>query len=134
MKEKLIDVELLLEQINEGLIAHLSFKNITSKSMYLEKQTIYFNNEVRNTYFEIFDKKGREVDYTGIMAKRLILPEDFIEVNPMGQVKASVSLHEYYKIRKGNKYTIQYYAFNPGYMDLQQLIEMQSNKVEILYQ
>jgi hypothetical protein len=133
METKLVDVGLTVEAKGDLLMAHLLFKNVSLKKIHLEKQTIYFNNEVRNTYFEIADSDGIEVDYTGMMAKRLILPEDFVEVNPGGIIKATIPLNEFYEVTKGNKYSIRYYAFNPGYMKEQELMEMVSNEVKVVY-
>lgn len=133
METNLIDIKLSIEKKENDIIANLLFYNSSPGKIYLEKQTIYFNNEVRNNYFEIFDEDAIEVDYKGIMAKRVILPEDFLEVNPGEEIKSSIPLEKFYELKKGSKYKIQYFAYNPSYLKEQDLFEMQSNAVEVNY-
>jgi hypothetical protein len=133
METSLIDIKLSIEKKDNSIVANLFFYNSSPEKLYLEKQTIYFDNEVRNNYFEIFDEKETEVDYTGIMAKRLISQEDFIELKPGESIKSSIPLDKYYELNKGSKYIIKYFAFNPSYLKEQSLMQMQSNPVEITY-
>ena len=133
MENNLIEVQLSVEEKMDKIIAHLFFKNKSEKEVYLDKQTIYYNGIVRNNYFEIINKDDVEVDYTGRMINCTLLPEDFIELAAGEEISSSVQLSDFYKMDKGDKYIIQYYAFNPSFLKDHQLMKMESNKVEISY-
>ena len=133
MESNLIDVQLSVEIKEEALVAHLSFQNKSPKKVFLDKQTIYYKGEVRNNYLEIYNREDEEIDYLGIMANCTLLPEDFIELGPGKELKTTIQLNNFYKLDKGDKYSIQYYACNPSFLKEQQLMQMESNKVEITY-
>ena len=133
MNSNLIDVQLSVEIREEIVLAHLFFRNKSEKKIYLDKQTIYYNGEVQNNYFEITNTDDEEMDYLGIMANCTLRPEDFIELEPGKELNSTIQLNNFYKIAKGDKYSIQYYAYNPSFLKEQQLMEMESNKVEIAY-
>ena len=133
MDNQSIEVQLSVEQDMGTLIAHLVFRNRSEKEIYLDKQTIYYNGIVRNNYFEIMNGDEDEVDYTGMMINCSLLPEDFIELAAGDEIRSSVPLSDFYEMVQGNKYVIQYYAFNPSFKKEPQIMEMQSNKVEIFY-
>jgi hypothetical protein len=67
------------------------------------------------------------------MVKRDVEQEDFIVLTPGQKKETSVLLNEGYELKKGRKYSVQYVAFNPPYLELQELMKMESNKVEIVY-
>jgi hypothetical protein len=133
MESDSIEVQLSVEIKNEMVIAHLLFQNKSERKIYLNKQLIYDDGIVRNNYFEITSNINSEADYLGIMANCIRMPEEFVELNPDEKVHASIQLSEYYELIKGCKYNIQYSAFNPSFSEDQELMEMQSNKVEISY-
>jgi hypothetical protein len=133
MESNLIDVHLSVEIKEEALVAHLNFQNKSTKKVYLDKQTIYYKGEVRNNYFEIYSNDEEEIDYLGMMANCELLPENFVELEPGKDLKTTIQLNEFYKLDKGDKYSIQYYACNPSFIKEQQLMQMESNKVEITY-
>jgi hypothetical protein len=133
MDDNLIDVHLWVEIKEENLIAHLYFLNNSSKKVYLDKQTIYYNGEVRNNYFEIYNKEEEEIDYLGVMANSTLNPEDFVELAPGEKLNSTIQLNDFYKIYKGDRYSIMYYAYNPSFLNHQQLMHMESNKVEVAF-
>lgn len=133
MTEKFVDIELSASVNNNTLIAELVFSNKTGKKLFLDKLTICHNNKVKNNLFKVLDKNNNRVDYTGMMLKRFITPDDFLAIEPGEEIKSSIALDEVYKVIKGNKYTIQYYAYNPSYEDVSGLEKLESNKVEISY-
>jgi hypothetical protein len=133
MEENLIDVHLSVEIKEEAMVAHLYFKNNSNKKVHLHKQTIYYNGEVRNNYFEIYNKDEEEMDYLGVMKNCTLRPEDFVELAPGEKLNSTIQLNDYYKIYKGDIYNVRYYAFNPSFLNQQQLMHMESNKVEITY-
>jgi hypothetical protein len=133
MEIGLIDVHLTVEIKNGKVIAQLSFCNRSEKKVYLNKQTMYYNGEVRNDYLEITGDDDVKSDYLGIMANCTRQPDEFVLLEPGEKINASIPLNEFYNLAKGKKYAIQYNAFNPSYLKEQQMIEMQSNIVEVIY-
>lgn len=133
MKEKLVDILLVVENKANDIIANLSFMNVTPKKVFLDEQTICHDRTVRGDYFKILDEKGKKVDYTGVLVSRDITPECFVILNPDQKLETSVSLSEIYKLKKGKKYTIQYSAYNPSYPKEQEFTKIGSNVVEIVY-
>jgi len=133
MSEKLIDIELLVSINENEFIANLVFKNNTDKRVFLDRLTICYNNKIENNLFKILDKNNDRVDYKGVMVKRDVSSEDFISINSGESIETNIALDEVYKVNKGNKYTIQYYAYNPSYKDISELTKLESNKVEVAY-
>lgn len=135
MEARVIEVKLSVEK-NEALIANLVFRNKSEKSIYLNKQVVYYDGQVRNNYFEIEDINGEEIDYLGMMANCTRTPDEYVLLKPGEEISSAISLKEFYELKKGNDYKIQYDAINPGFKEEQQhqqSMEMQSNKVKISY-
>lgn len=135
MGAHVIEVMLSVEK-NEALIANLIFRNKSDKSIYLNKQVVYYDGQVRNNYFEIEDINGEEIDYLGMMANCTRTPDEYVLLQPGEEISSAISLREFYELKKGNNYKIQYDAINPGFKEehhQQQSMEMQSNEVKISY-
>jgi hypothetical protein len=133
METDVIEVQLSVEK-NEAVMAHLIFKNKSGRSIFLNKQVMYFNGEVRNNYFEIEKSNGVRVSYLGFMANCTRMPDEYVLLQPEEEISSAVSLKEWYKLIKGENYIVRYYAFNPAMKQAEsQLMEMQSNQVEISY-
>ena len=133
MEEKVIDIQLSIDVIQEDAVACLSFSNMSSNKYFLDQQTICYNNIVRGAYFKIRNEKGKDVDYEGMLVSRDIDPDYFLALNPGEIYKAEIKINELYTLKKGKKYTIQYSAFNPSYLKEQKLTIMQSNVIEFVY-
>lgn len=133
MEAGLIEVHLTAEIKDEKVIAHLTFCNRSEKRVYLNKQTMYYDGEVRNDYLEVTGADNIKSDYLGVMANCIREPEEFVVLKPGEKINTSIPLSEFYKLVRGNKYRVQYNAFNPSFLKEQQLMEMQSNEVEIVY-
>ena len=133
METDVIEVKLSIEK-NEAVIARLIFRNKSGKSIYLNKQVMFYNGEVRNNYVEIKNSNGARASYLGMMANCTRMPDEYLLLKPGEEISSAISLQEWYRITKGESYKIQYYAFNPAFkQEQQQSIEMQSNKVEISF-
>jgi hypothetical protein len=132
MNQILPEINLSLEKQQDNLIAHLVFLNNTENDLYLDRQTICFDSELQRNLFSIVNG-NKKLDYIGMMVKRDVEPEDFIILNSGQKKETSVVLNEGYKLSIGKKYSIQYIAFNPPYLEVQELMKMQSNRVEISY-
>lgn len=133
MNERLPEISLSLEKQQNSLIAHLTFFNNTENDLYLDQQTICFDSELQRNLFSIINEQNKRLEYIGMMVKRDVEPEDFIILNSGQKKETSVVLNEGYKLNSGKKYSIQYIAFNPPYLEMQGLIKMQSNRVEVTY-
>lgn len=133
METDVIEVKLSVEK-NEAVIARLIFRNKSEKSIYLNKQVMYYHGQVRNNYFEIRKRNGDKISYLGMMANCTRMPDEYLLLQPDEEISSAISLKEWYKLTKGESYIIRYYAFNPSFKLQQQgLMEMQSNEVEISY-
>lgn len=133
MDAHVVEVKLSVEE-NETMTAHLVFRNKSDNSIYLNKQVVYYDGQVRNNYFEIENSNGDEIDYLGMMANCTRTPDEYILLQPGEEISSAISLKEFYELNKGNNYKVQYDAINPGFKDQHQpSMEMQSNKVEISY-
>lgn len=133
METDVIEVQLSIDN-NEAAIAHLIFRNKTEKIIYLNKQVMFYNGEVRNNYVEIINSKGARVSYLGMMANCTRMPDEYLLLQPDEEISSAISLKQWYRLIKGESYSIQYYAFNPAFkQEQQQSMEMQSNSVKISY-
>ena len=133
MDSIILNVLLTVERVDQVLKAHLVFANNTSEKILLDKYTVCLDGKFRNNVFEITNSKGKEVNYYGIMMKRLLSEDDYIVFEPGGVLKVTVALNDAYRIEFGQKYSIKYYAFNPGLNERFPLMEMISNTVTIHY-
>lgn len=133
MEQITINVQLTVEKIDDDLIAHLVFNNDTSKQLSLDKHTICRDGKFRKSVFEITDAKGKKVSYYGIMIKRVVREVDFMMIEPGQALEASVALNDGYRLEPGKKYSIRYYAINPGLSEDAPFVEMISNTVSIHY-
>jgi hypothetical protein len=133
MLEKLLDINLSVSINESEIIAHLSFANNTNKKIFLDKLTICYDDEIQNNLFKVIDRNNNRIGYKGVMVKRDVSAEDFIGVDPGEIIENNISLGEVYKVNKGNTYTIQYYAYNPSYMERSEFMKLESNIVEVAY-
>jgi hypothetical protein len=137
MQNKTLDIRLSLEQIGDDIIAHVLFRNNGADTIYLDSWTICTRDVFTRHNFSICDKnndnKDNRVLYIGMMVKRVVVPEDFVILNPQEEIETKITVNKGYKIEKGKKYTIQFCAHNPTYLGKQELMELWSNKVEIDY-
>ncbi|OQP53565.1 hypothetical protein [Niastella populi] len=133
MSDQIIDVNLSVKVINGQLIAHLCIANTASKMVYLDDQTICYDNTIRGDYFRIKTEKGKLIDYTGMKVCREVNPESFLKLNVNEKLETDINLSEVYELKKGKKYTIQYSAFQPPYFEEQDLAKIDSNVIDIIY-
>jgi hypothetical protein len=131
---KSIDVNLSIELVDDIVIANVLFTNNSSEDkIYLDTITICVDDIFRITIFTITDENGKHVLYSGMMGKRMVLPEDFIELEPGENIQTKITINKGYNLVKGHKYSIQFCANNPTYLGKQKLMDLFSNKVEITY-
>jgi hypothetical protein len=133
MTEKLVDINLSVNINENRMIAHLSISNNKVERIFLDKLTICYGNKIQNNLFKVLDKNSNRIDYKGVMLKRDITPDDFVAIEPGEKIEMRIALDEFYKVVKGNAYSIQYYAYNPSYKDVSGFIKLESNIVEVQY-
>ena len=134
MQNETLDIILSVEQSGDDIIAHLLFHNNGEGNIYLDSWVISIGNIFVNDIFSICDENNKRVSYSGMMACRDVVPEDFVVLNPQEEIKTNITVNKGYRLEKGKKYTIQYCANNVSYLDKQELMELWSNKVEIFYE
>ncbi|WP_207515222.1 hypothetical protein [Longitalea luteola] len=133
MEKTFADVQLDVEVRGEIMLAHLIFTNSTSDKIYLDTKTICTSGKTRRNIFKIMSADNEKVKYTGMMEKRIVVPEDFIPLDSGDEIRTSVELNQVYKINKGSKYIIQYSVYHPSYLDEGPLNKLVSNSIEVIY-
>jgi hypothetical protein len=134
METDVIEVKLSVEVSDQSMIAHLVFRNKSERNIYANKQLMYYDGMVLNDYFEIKNSKGVKIRYLGVMSNCTRMPDEYIQLGPGEIINTKIVLNEAYELKGGESYRILYDAINPSYQqEHQQLIEMQSNQVEISY-
>jgi hypothetical protein len=134
MRTDLIEVKLTVEQ-SEAIIAYLTFRKKSEKSIYLNKQVSYYDGRVKNNYFEINNSKWAGISYLGPVMNCTRMPDEYILLQAGEEISSSISLKDWYRLTKGDTYNIRYYAFNLGFKEeQQQLVEMKSNEEKISYE
>jgi len=134
MEFLVMDVHLSVEIKDDLLVAHLLFLNKSTQKIYLDGMTLCSENKVEREVFTLIDEDGKRAAYTGRMLKRNVTPEEYISLDIGEQLTTTAILNEAYRLRRGNKYIIQYSAYNPQTLhDDDPLIKMESNHVEIAY-
>jgi len=133
VKNKMLNIDLSIEVINDEVIATVIFSNNSSDIIYLDGWTIGMHEMLTRSVFSITDKDGNVVPYYGAMASRRITPEDFVALNPEESIQTKITVNKDYNLVKGQKYIIRYCAYNPACPGKQPNLELWSNKVEITY-
>ncbi len=126
-------VKLETELKNGDLIAILVFQNISMYSVFLDKYTACLVDEPIHRLFNISDKNGTLLSYSGVKIKRRFNKNDFVELKAGASVRTSVILNDWYQFQKGEYiYSISYSGFNHSYEE-QEMFEMNSNEVVVKY-
>lgn len=113
--------------------ADLEFRNETQSSLLVDKYKLALNGELTTRAFNIMDEDEKQVPYTGLLAKRIDAPENYIEIGVGESISVKVKLNDYYDLSpEPRKYKIQFCAFDP-FDGLDGMYEVCSNTVEIAY-
>lgn len=114
-KEELVTVISVPEKVKAGSPIMLKFtvSNNSGKELQFCKWHTPFE-KFMNSYFEITDSKGEQVQYRGVMAKRVMPPpaEAYIKVGANSKVSADIDLLTGYKITAPGKYKLVYQDSN----------------------
>lgn len=108
MRRVNIIVNLTVEMKGEEVVAHLLFYNNTPEKIYLDYSTIGFYKVLTRSVFSVVDENNRYVYYSGMMASRRIVPEDFVMLNAGDSIKTEIVVNRDYELVKGQKYSIRF--------------------------
>jgi hypothetical protein len=133
VKNKALNIDLSIEVVNDNVIAVVIFSNNLSNIVYLDGWTIGIHEILNRSVFHVTDVNDNVVPYYGMMASRIVTPEDFISLNPKERIQTKITVNKDYNLVKGQKYIIRYSAYNPACPGKQPNLELRSNKVEITY-
>jgi hypothetical protein len=134
MEKDIIEVKLSVEVLEKSVVAHLIFRNKSERNIYANKQLMYYDGWILNDYFEIKNSKDIKIRYLGVMSNCTRMPDEYIQLGPGETINTKIVLNEAYELKEGESYKVQYDAFNPSFeQEQQQLIEMQSNIVQVSY-
>jgi hypothetical protein len=133
MEKDIIEVKLSVEVLEKSVVAHLIFRNKSERNIYANKQLMYYDGWILND-FEIKHSKDIKIRYLGVMSNCTRMPDEYIQLGPGETINTKIVLNEAYELKEGESYKVQYDAFNPSFeQEQQQLIEMQSNIVQVSY-
>jgi hypothetical protein len=133
VKDKLLNIKLSIDVINDDVIGNLVFSNESSHIIYLDVWTVGIHDLLTSSIFSIIDDENNYVPYYGMMGSRKIVREDFVALNQGESLQTKVVINKDYKLIKGYKYIIKFCAYNPALTDVQARLTLLSNKVEITY-
>ena len=105
----------------------MTFKNQSSKPVYLNKIDIGMGNRLLNKLF-IIKEEQQEIPYTGVLVKRRApTADDFIILRPGNCVQTRIRLDQSYAFLPGrHRYTIQYKHYHSSLTDQDFLLELAS--------
>lgn len=133
VKDKLLNISLSVDVINDDVIANIIFSNDSNHVVYLDGWTIGIHDLLTSSIFSIIDDENNPVPYYGMLGSRKIVSEDFVALNQGENIQTKVLVNKDYNLIKGHKYIIKYCAYNPALTDVQDRLTLLSNKVEITY-
>ena len=93
MQNKTLDIRLSLEQIGSDIIAHVLFFNNTADIIYLDTWTICTKDVFTRNIFSICDENNTRILYSGMMVSRVVVPEDFVVLNPQEEIKTNITVN-----------------------------------------
>lgn len=134
LAKSIVRIQLTLRQKGTELWTTMSFKNQSSKPVYLNKIDIGMGNRLLNKLFII--KQGqREIPYAGVMVKRRApTADDFVLLEPGKRVQTTIRLDQAYAFLSGRHgYTIQYQHYHGSPTDQNFLLELASAERPFTY-
>jgi hypothetical protein len=122
-----VRVQLMLHHKGNELWTTMTFKNQSSKPVYLNKIDIGMGNRLLNKLF-IIKEEQQEIPYTGVLVKRRApTADDFIILRPGNCVQTRIRLDQSYAFLPGrHRYTIQYKHYHSSLTDQDFLLELAS--------
>ncbi|MBO9200565.1 MULTISPECIES: hypothetical protein [Niastella] len=132
MKKKHVDVDLTFTITGNKLLAHLVFSNNTPKKLWVNKFFICYMNRIRRNLFKIVDDRNGIVKYRGPV-DLYVSERNYLPLYPGETIESSIVLNEVYEMKRGVKYTIQYWAIHPVNYHSWQINRVASVPIEVIY-
>jgi hypothetical protein len=132
-KSPLVTCDLRCDWTSEGLVANLSFKNVTDADVKLLNQNLLVGDEATELTWSPFEvtRRGARVPYNGKAEKRAApSAADYRVLTPGEVVNATVNVGSAYDLSAPGAYRIRYASVN-FVPDTQKRIDIASNTVEI---
>ncbi|WP_461054884.1 hypothetical protein [Spirosoma arcticum] len=122
-----VRVQLMIHQIGTELWTTMTFKNQSSKPVYLNKIDIGMGNRLLNKVFIVVQEQ-REIPYTGVMVKRRApTADDFVLLEPGKRVQTRIRIDQSYAFLPGrHRYTIHYQQYHSSPTDQNFILELAS--------
>ena len=133
MSDEPVEARLVISVEGTHLIAQLTFFNLWSEPVYLERAKTRPGHRLEYNLFHIYDGEDR-IPFSGALAKRPPpTPDEFDTLVPGGTVEATVRLDRSYDFPHGaREYEIFYQAVNASRGE-QPLFKLVSNRVTVEY-
>lgn len=133
MEKSPVSVKLEVAPTSDNLVATLTFQNVSDRTIYLDKYTACLTDDQTMRLFEITDRNGRALKYTGVMIKRKYSKNDFVGLERGNNLKATIVLSKWYEFYDGShEYSVTYKAFNHSF-EKEELFKMVSNTIVATY-
>jgi hypothetical protein len=128
-----VNCELRCEWTADGLIANLSFKNVTGDDLTLLKRNLLIGEEAAELMWAPFEitRRSARIPYRGQAVKPVAPTEsDYLTLTPGEVVTATVNVGTAYDLSAPGTYRIRYASVNFA-ADTRSRIDIASNTVEI---
>ena len=132
-KGPVVTCELRCEWTSEGLIANLSFKNVTDGDVQLLDRNLIGGEEATELTWSPFEvtRNGARIPYAGKLVKRAAPTiADYRALTPGEAVTATVNISNAYNLSAPGTYRVRYASVNFS-PDASKRIDVASNTVEI---
>ncbi|HEV7999480.1 MAG TPA: hypothetical protein VGP63_06350 [Planctomycetaceae bacterium] len=132
-KSPVVTCELRCEWTQEGLIANLSFKNVTDGDVQLLDRSLIGGDEATELTWSPFEvlRNGARIPYAGKLVKRAALTNaDYRVLTPGEVVTATVNISNAYNLSAPGTYRVRYASVSLS-PDASKRIDIASNAVEI---
>lgn len=100
------------EKVKAGkpILVKFTVSNPSDKEQEFCKWHTPFEQRFMNSFFEVTDGKGEQVQYKGAMAKRVMPPpaDAYVKVAAKGSVSAEIDLTVGYDVKKAGSYKVVY--------------------------
>jgi hypothetical protein len=132
-KSPLVTCDLRCDWTSEGLIANLSFKNVTDSDLKLLNRNLLVGDEANELTWSPFEvtRRGARVPYSGKAEKRAApTAADYRVLAPGEVVNATVNVGSAYDLSAPGAYRIRYASVN-FVPETRKRIDIASNTVEV---
>jgi hypothetical protein len=102
---------IMAREVGSDIVVRITIANHSHVPFRLLQWNLPKNGKMTTVLFEV-TLNGKTVEYRGPMAKRSIMPDDYVVIAPGKSLSAEVGLLQAYDVRSGGDYAITYKGFN----------------------